>query len=430
METKIEVLEDNRVKVITTIEAAVIDARIKKTYKEFATKSNFPGFRKGKAPRKVIDNAYGPDAVRATVTEDLVNEMAPIAADSMNLTPVAAADFGAEGPALVVEGQDYVLEFIVPVAPQMELTSYEPVEITMPNDGANEAEVADQITALQEHYFTYKDAPANTKIKKESVVELKIAATNEAGEEKPEYSSESRLYTIGSGLMPEGFDAEIMGLKKGESKEFALEAGEKINFAVDVIVLKKKVLPELTDEWVKESLGFESVEDLKTRIVDSISEQKADILPRLKESNCLVALQDRLEGEAPANMVEDAETTLLQDFFTQLQRQGVNFDTYLMQQGLTADQFKEDLKQQAADVAKQDLALDAYARHFELTATDEEVAEEFVKAGVPNPKALEEEWRKAGRLHEVRNGITRTKAIADVMEKAIVTIDEYTGEEK
>ena len=89
METKVEALEDNRTKVTVTVDAADIDARIKKTYKDFANKYNFPGFRKGKAPRPIIDNALGAEAVRATVTDDVVNGTYPLAIDDCDLYPIA-----------------------------------------------------------------------------------------------------------------------------------------------------------------------------------------------------------------------------------------------------------------------------------------------------------------------------------------------------
>ena len=88
---------------------------------------------------------------------------------------------------------------------------------------------------------------------------------------------------------------------------------------------------------------------MRARVAESVSSQKADVLPRLKENACLAVLTERLVGDVPPSMAEDSETSLLQDFFQQLQHQGMSFDTYLMQQGLTSDQFKEDIKKQALD---------------------------------------------------------------------------------
>ena len=93
METKVESLEDNRAKITVTVEASEIDARINRAYKEVAKKNSFPGFRKGKAPRAVIDAAFGAGYVAATVTEDVVNDMMPLAIDGADLFPVGQAQF-------------------------------------------------------------------------------------------------------------------------------------------------------------------------------------------------------------------------------------------------------------------------------------------------------------------------------------------------
>ena len=371
VETKVEALEDNRTKVTVTVDAADIDARIKKTYKDFANKYNFPGFRKGKAPRPIIDNALGAEAVRATVTDDVVNGTYPLAIDDCDLYPIAKPEF--DETDLVEAGKPYTFSFTVTVKPEIEISSYEPVE--------------------------------------------------------------NRPYGLGANLFPAEFDEQLVGLKKGQTATFTLDmpadppimlsalAGktEKINFEVEVKVVKKKIVPEVNDEWAKEQMGFESVEDLRARIAESVTSQKADMMPRLKENACLYALAERVEGDVPEAMLEDAEASLIQDFFQQLQSQGMTFDVYLAQQGITPDQFKEDVKKQAEDMSKQDLALDAWARHFGMEATAEEVTEEFVKSGVEDPAALEAEWRSNGQLHMVRQGVIRTKAVKDIMDKAVVT---------
>ena len=437
VETKVEALQDNRTKVTVTVDAKDIDARIKKTYKDFAHKYNFPGFRAGKAPRPIIDNALGAEAVPATVTDDVVNETYPLAIDECNLYPVSKPTF-AEDMGLVAAGKPFEYSLEVEVKPELELSSYEPVEIDMPAEGASDAEVDDQIEQLREHYYDYEDAAAATKVKEDSYLDLGMKATDDAGEDIASLTTPTRLYGLGTGLFPAAFDAELVGMKKGQKKEFSIDVPaeptvmtqplmgktSKINFEVEVQAVKNKVLPEVTDEWVKDTLGFENVADLRTRVADSILEQKEEVLPRIKENQCLSKLADRLQGEVPEAMCEEAETSLLQDFFQQLQRQGVSFDAYLKQQGITPDRFKEDVKAQAADMTKQDLALDAWARHYSMEVTDEDVAEEFVKSGVEDPKKLQEEWRKNGQLHMVKNGIARTRAAEDVMEKAVVTIVE------
>ena len=434
METKVEVLEDNKVRIEVTVPAADVDARIKAQYKDYARKYNFPGFRKGKAPRKVIDNALGANAVLAAVSDDVVEDTFVLAIDEAGIYTVGNPDFAELD--LVEEGKDYTYDFTIGVKPVFELDSYEPVAITMPADGASDKEIDEQIDNLTKYYVEYKDAPANTKIKKDNYVKIATSATDAEGNAIDAINSEERLYGMGSNLLPQAFEDEIMGMKKGEEKEFsidladdepaALTAGivgktDKINFKVTCIAVQKEVKPEITDEWVTKNLGFESVEDLRTRVADQIKSQKADLLPQLKEQKCLEVLGERLQGEPSAEYVEQEESNLLQEFFQQLQRAGLTFDAYLNQQGIDSKQFQQDVKDQAKDVAKQDLALDSWANHFDLKATDEDVEDEFKKAGVDDLKKTIEEWRKSGRLPLIREGIARQKAMEQVIEQAVVT---------
>ncbi len=434
VETKVEALEDNSSKVTITLDAKDVDARIKKAYKDFANKYNFPGFRKGKAPRPIIDNALGKEAVRATVTDEVVNGLTPIAIDDNDLYPIAKPAFPEE-PGLVEGGKPYTFSFTVECKPVIELNSYEPVEIELPGESATDEEIDDQIEHFREHYYTFKDAPANTKVKVDSELTIALKTSDDAGEAIESLCTDERPYGMGTGLLPEEFEEKLVGLKKGGTAEFDLDMPEnppillralkgktsKIHFEVEVKAVRKKVLPEVTDEWAKETLGFEDIADLRTRLGESLTTQKQQMMPGLKERACLNALLERMDIEAPKAMCEAAETNLLQELFQQLQASGMSFDAYLEQMGLKADTFKDDIKLQAADTVKQDLALDAWARHFEMTVTDEEVTEEFVKSGVEDPAALEKDWRENGQLHMVREGVLRTKAVKDLMDKAKVT---------
>lgn len=442
METKVEALQDNRTKVTVTVDAKDIDARIKKSYKDFANKYNFPGFRKGKAPRPVIDNALGKEAVLATVTDEVVNGSYPLAIDECGLYPISKPEF--DETDLVEGGKAYTFAFTVSVKPELELSGYDAVEIELPVEGATDQDVEDQIEALREHYYTFEDASAATKVKADSYIDLAMKATDDKGEDIPSLITENRPYGLGESLFPAEFDEQLVGLKKGESTTFTIDMPEdapimlsalqgkteKITFEVEVKVVKKKILPELTDEWAKETLGFENAEDLRARITESIAQQKADLMPRLKENACLTVLAERLEGEVPQSMIENSEASLIQEFFQQLQSQGMTFDVYLMQQGITPDQFKADVKQQAADTTKQDMALDAWARHFGFEATSEDIANEFAKSGVEDPEALQQQWRENGQLHMVRQGVLRTKAVMEIMENAVVTEVESFGKKE
>lgn len=433
MNIKVEALENNQVKLSFEVDAADVDARIKRTYRQVAKRYNFPGFRPGKAPRPVIDNIMGSESVLTTVTEDLVNEVYPQALEEHNLIPLQRPNYEYETD-LVEDHKPFKFTATIDVKPSYELSSYEPVEVEIPSTEATEEEVDAQIEELRGYYQDFKDANANTKVKPGEFVEFSVKVTDEAGEEVSALSAEKRLYELGSGVYPASFDAELIGLKKGGEKSFdldltdddsmitsSLEEKGLFHFDLKIDVIKRKVLPEVNDEWASEKFGFESMEDMRAKIAESIQAQKAVSAPRRKENECLQALSQRLDGELPAALCEREETNLLQNFYGQLSRTGLTFDQYLKTMDLTPEQFKEDNKKQAADLVRQDLALDAWARHFDLKVTDEEVHAEFTKADLDDPEAVEEEWRKDGRLPLIREGVLRTNALHDVVEKAQVT---------
>ena len=442
METKVEVLEGNRVKVTVTVDEKVVTDRVKKQYKDFANQYTFPGFRKGKAPRQVIDNRLGKDAVAATVTDDIVNGHYPKAIEAAGIYPVGDPDFGEDQMELVKDKQAYTFAFEIGTKPTPELSSYDPVEIEMPHEGATDEQIDEEIDALLDHYYEIVDAPANTKVKEDKFVDMKITATDDNGANIESITSESTQYGIGSGLYPKAFDDELIGLKKGDTKQFTMDLPadptamtaslmgktQAIKFDIEILQVKKKKLPELTDEWVMQKIGVESVEELRKEMAEEIESAQESSFPRMKENRVLLALAERLVGEVPANLVEESEATLLQDFFQQLQRGGLTLDAYLQQAGISSQQFRDDVKQQAEDMTKQDLALDAYAAHAGIEATDEDIVEEFRNAGASDPENLMQQWKDNGQMYLVRQGILRQKAAKELVESAIVT--EETPEEK
>ncbi len=446
METKVEQLDGDKVKVTVTIDEKTTADAVKKQYKKVANQYSIPGFRRGKAPRPVIDSALGKDYVRAVVTDELVNDSYPLAVDQCGIYPVGKPEFGEEDMELVEDAKPYTFVFEVAVKPTLELSSYEPVSIELPSTEVTEESIDEEVENLLGHYSELVNAPANTKVKADNFVELKITATDDKGEPIASITTDETQYGLGSGIYPPAFDEELLGLKKGDTKQFAIDvpsesyamtatlAGKttQVHFDVEVLAVLKQKLPELTDEWVKEKIGVESVEELRGELREEIESQMSTIIPRLKESRILEALQERIQGEVPADVVEDAEAQLLQDFFTQLQRQGLTLDVYLKQQGITQEQFRDDVKHQAEDVSKQDMALDSYAVHQGMEATEEDIRAEFERAASDAAAAerMMDEWRQNGQMYLIRQGILRQKAAKELMDTAVVVTEEPKGAKK
>ena len=433
METKVESLEDNRAKITVTVEASEIDARINRAYKEVAKKNSFPGFRKGKAPRAVIDAAFGAGYIAATVTEDVVNDMMPLAIDGADLFPVGQAQF--DEIASVAAGEDFTFSFSIGLRTEIELSSYEPVAIEMPAAEVTDAEIDMQYDAIIDQYAQFEVAAEGAKAAEGDRLVMAMQAADDESEKIDQLTSDEFQYTIGSGLMPAEFDEKLVGAAAGDKLEFSVPVAEStaaylkelvgktesVSFTIEVKELKTKVAPTVDDAWVADNFGFETVAELRERISESLTQQKADFLPRLKEDRVLYALLERVTDEAPEAMVEEQEQDLLQEFFQQLQRSGQTYDAYLKANNLTAAQVKDDIKQQAAEIVKQNLALDAWARHFEIACEDCDVQAEFIKASADEWESLYNSWKQAGRLHLVREGVLRSKAMNAAVEGAVVT---------
>jgi trigger factor len=230
--------------------------------------------------------------------------------------------------------------------------------------------------------------------------------------------------------MPEAFDKNIKGMKIGDEKEFdfsfendpleALEGLKEMHVKAKLKNIRLKKLPELTDIWVKETIAFEGVDELKQRITDSIKDQKGRELPALKERLVANEIEARLEGEPTDLVVRQTEQMLYRDFFENIQRLQTTFDQYLANNGITAEVFQESIHQQAISNAKMSLGLDAAARHFGYEVSEEEVIEEFKMAGAPDHVALYEEWKAEGRLSEIRIGLLRMRAAKQLADTAEV----------
>lgn len=441
MKTNVEALEGDRIRLTVTVEKDEVDSRIAKTYRDFARKYKFPGFRPGKAPRPVIDSVLGREGVFATVTDEAVNENFPLALDAEDLVPIDEPQFE-DADELVVEHEDFAFSATMTMPPALELSSYDPVDIKLPQEEPTEEEVDERVEMLREYYYELEDADADTTIGDTGVAELTLKVKDDKGNDVNVLSTEHRLYELGMGLYPPELDDAISGFKTGDHEVVDVDLGTSVgalltraldgnpeSLSIDVTVdqVKTKVLPEITEEFATEKAGFKSLEELRRNTKDNIVRERKELEPRMKENSCLYQLATRLQGDAPEQMYADERRTLLSGFFQQLTKQGITFDAYLKQRDMTNDEFQEDIKRQAKDVVLQNLALDAYARHFDVQVTEAEIDREFEQSGADDVEALKADWVANGRIRMLRQSLRRANAADKLMNEA--TVERVTAEE-
>ena len=416
-------VQDAKLTATVTIPAADVDAAIKKAYKDAANKYRFPGFRAGRAPRPVIDNMLGKEATLAQATNDILAANEPAVLNELDIVPLKEGDY--QELDLVKDHEDYTYTVTFSLRQSVELNSYEPVEIEMPPAEVTEGEIDAQIEMLMGYHATFEevDRPVQNDDYVTAAVKDIKGATRFAGE--------NRMFVVGSENFPTEVNEGLVGMKKDESKEISWtlmgEDAEEITIEVTINNVKERKLPELTDEFVKENFGFDTIAAMREGVKEELEGDKTSKLPGLKENRAVAALSERLELE---KVDEDYEQSVFselgQTFLQNLSSRGMTLDVWLQASGLTSEAFIADLHRQANDVARESLALDALARHLEIEVSDEDVDKEFADAGIEDVEASKAQFVADGRMPAVRDSIRRSKAVDWLVENAKVTeVDEY-----
>uniref|UniRef100_UPI003F8C8FE2 trigger factor n=1 Tax=Collinsella bouchesdurhonensis TaxID=1907654 RepID=UPI003F8C8FE2 len=416
-------VQDAKLTATVTIPAADVDAAIKKAYKDAANKYRFPGFRAGRAPRPVIDNMLGKEATLAQATNDILAANEPAVLNELDIVPLKEGDY--KELDLVKDHEDYTYTVTFSLRQSVELNSYEPVEIEMPPAEVTEGEIDAQIEMLMGYHATFEevDRPVQNDDYVTAAVKDIKGATRFAGE--------NRMFVVGSENFPTEVNEGLVGMKKDESKEISWtpmgDNAEEVTIEVTINNVKERKLPELTDEFVKENFGFDTIAAMRDGVKEELEGDKTSKLPGLKENRAVAALSERLELE---KVDEDYEQSVFselgQTFLQNLSSRGMTLDVWLQASGLTSEAFIADLHRQANDVARESLALDALARHLEIEVSDEDVDKEFVDAGVEDVEASKAQFVADGRMPAVRDSIRRSKAVDWLVENAKVTeVDEY-----
>lgn len=418
--------EDGKTQVAIELTEQEVKKHIDSFFKDLA-KNRIPGFRPGKAPRKVLERNFGGhEAIYAEITSDMVNEVLPLALDSKDVIFIDDPKLVDEKIESVEDGKPYTFEVYGEVAPKLTLTSVEPVEIEMPPATATDEEVEAQLESLRDYYYEFEEV--DRAAEEGDYVMMSIDAKAD-GVAVDALNSPSRLVELGSDALPKELTDQVLGMKKDETKEFDFEVaeddeqladfkGKTIHAEVTVSKVQTKELPTLDEEFAKR-IGFDTLEQTREEIANQINSQRERQLPELRERRCVEALAKRIEGEIPESYINYSRDEVLREFFNNLQSAGITFDQFLAQRGISADEFHADLDDEAKENAEQSLALDALFEARGMELTDADIDEQFQV--VDDPAAARKSWEESGRMSLLREGIRRSKAAQWLIDNAIVT---------
>lgn len=391
-------------------------------------KRELKGFRKGKAPRAILEQSVGGHAnAMGGVAETLINEIAVAQIDEADIIFIDEPQFNVDG--MLEEGKPFSFTVSGKVAPVMKLTSYESVQIEMPPEKATQGEVEQQIADLRDFYHSFENIDDEGHVAEMGdFADLKMTVTDKDDKVVAGIAAVKRLVGLGEGTMPATFDEKIVGSKVGDMLEFDFDAknpdgtsdfgdGE-LHAVVDVLGFRKRIMPEIDNEFAAK-VGCTDVDDMRKQIERSINIQKGRELPKIKVDRVIDEVIARLDGEVPAYYVDFIRQDVGREFMQNLEKSGTNLQQWMLENSVNGDDMKDDIAKEAYRRAAIDCALEAVFAEAGLELTDADIDAMF--EGDDDTAETRQKWEDAHRMSDLRKMARQTKATEWLVEKAEVT---------
>ncbi len=426
MSLQVEKLEGNMAKLTIEVSAEDFEAAVEKAYQKNRNKFNIPGFRKGKAPRKMIEQMYG----KEIFFEDAANYAIPSAyakaVDECTEEIVSQPKIDIEQ---AEAGKPFVFTAEVALKPEVTLGVYKGVEVEKTDASVTDEEVDAAIEREREssaRTVSVEDRAVQdgdmTTLDFEGFVDG-VAFEGGKGENYP--------LTIGSNTFIPGFEEQLIGAELDKEVEVNVTfpedyqaqelAGKPAVFKCTIKEIKEKQLPDLDDEFASEVSEFETLAEYKESVKKDLEEKKAEEAKLEKEDKVVDAIIAAAKMDIPAAMLETQQRQMAEDFAQRIQMQGISIDQYFQITGLTRAAFLEQIKPQAQKRIQSRLVLEAVAKAENIGASDEEYNEEIKKMADAYQMDIEEINDMIGEFEKksIREDICIRKAADFVVENAV-----------
>lgn len=384
MSLQVEKLEKNMAKLTIEVSAEDLDKAMQNAYQKAKGRISIPGFRKGKAPRKMIEQMYGKGIFLEDAANALIPEHYSKALEECDLEIVSQPEIDVTQ---AEPGKPFIFTAEVAVKPEVTLGEYKGVEVPKTETEVTDEDVEAELKTEQEknsRTVTVEDRGAEngdiTTIDFEGFVDG-VAFEGGKGTDYP--------LTLGSGSFIPGFEEQLVGAKTGDHVEVNVTfpeeyqakelAGKAAVFQCDVKKIEAKELPELDDEFAQDVSEFDTLAEYKEDVKKNLTEKKEKEALRAKEDAAVEKAVENAEMEIPDAMVRTQARQMVDDFSRRMQQQGLTMDQYFQYTGLTMDKMIDDTKPQALKRIQTRLVLEKIAEVEDIQPSEEEVNEEIAK---------------------------------------------------
>ena len=428
MNSKLEKIEENTATLEIEVSEEQFEKGVQKAYKKNVGRFNIPGFRKGKAPRAIIERHYG----EAIFYEDAINEVCPDAyqqaVDQHNLQPVDQPELDI---VQIEKGKPFIFKAMVTVKPEVTLGDYKGIQVEKKEYPVTDEDVDKELESMRNanaRMVTVEDRPA----KKDDMVIIDYKGF--VGEEQFDGgTAENQTLVLGSGQFIPGFEDQLIGAKAGDSVEVNVTfpedyqaehlAGKEAVFKVDVKETKEKELPDLDDEFAKDVSEFDTLEELKGDIRVKLEERATHRAKHETEDEVIKKVTELSEIDIPEVMIEKQIDSMVRDFEIQLMYQGIKLDDYLSYTNKSKEDFRADLEDAATERVRIQLTLEKISKVEGITETEEELDKEVEKLAETYKREDVEEFKNSlgeDELNYVKESIIIRKTIDFLVENAAV----------
>ena len=413
----------NEVKLSFTIEASKFEEAIQKVYVKSAKYFNIPGFRKGKAPYKIVEKQYGAQIFY----EDAFNEVAgEVYEKELTDAKIEAVSRPEIDIIQMEKGKDLIFTAVVQTKPEVTLGKYKGIELKKVEYNVEEKDIDHEIRHMQERnarLVNVEDRPVEkndtTVIDFEGFVD---GVAFEGGK------AENHELVIGSNTFIPGFEDQIIGMKIGEEKDINVTfpeeyfskdlAGKAAVFKVKLHEIKKKELPIVDDEFAKDVSEFDTIKELKDSIKEKLEEENKNKAKYETEEEAIKTVCDNTEIDIPSGMVETETDNMIKDIEQRLMYQGLNFAQYLQMMGKTEEDMRKEMKEQAERQVKTKLVLGAIVEAEKIEATDEEVKAKLEEMATMYGKDAKDLEANESLKAYIAESVKTEKAISFIVDNA------------
>ena len=435
-----EMLDQYQVQLTIEVEADKLADAKKTAAKNLANRISIPGFRKGKAPMKVIEQHVGKQSLMDETAEILIQDAANDALKEEKLSPVDDIDYEV---VTNEDGKNFVFKMKFTPRPEVKLGDYKGLTIEKTVEEVTDADVDTQLEVLRDHHAILNDAEPDDAIVNGDFITLDFDGyMNDVKFDGG--TGRSHPLTIGSGHFIPGFEEQLIGAKVGQEldvnvtfpEEYHDEryAGKPATFKCKILSLKHRQLPELNDEFAAKASAFKTLDELKANVRKNMIDAAERAALERQQQDLLDTVADNITVDIPPVMIEEQLDKMIRERELQLQANGLSMEEYFQQSGHAMDELRESMREEAEQSVRISLMLEAVAEAENITVDEQDYRYELAVLaatyGIP-PKEIQKIIRKERQGALLVSNALRRKVIGFLVENNIKPpVEEKPVEEK